>query len=445
MKIHFFGGPDMLNATFDLPRQILFSTISSLLDRREEYLSNPDSDFTRVQKISFEQTMLFPMIVGNENTDTELLDFFGEKGVPFASAMIQRRDQVKLEAFQDLFYKFTAKVPVPNKYHGFQLLAFDGSRTNLPYRPSDTESFIQCIAGRKGINQIHLNCLHDTLNDVFLDVELQGIHHMDEKDAFCKILGRQKKLGADQKRIYIADRGDASYNVFAHAIHNGQLFLIRVTETLVKGICSGHKEWLDKASFDEELTVHIGRRKIKKNQDLENYRYIRKGRRYDFLEENSNETDPLPLRILKFPISENSDEYIVTNLPKYGFSESSIRELYGLRWNEEVAFRHLKYAGNLVRFHSLKREHQIQEIYGKLTLYNFSAFLAMLVGKVQKKTEKYVYRLNHSQGQKTCIRFLKGKVEDPVSLICRYLVPVRPGRSFERKLRRQSADTLNYR
>ena len=71
--------------------------------------------------------------------------------------------------------------------------------------------------------------------------------------------------------------------------------------------------------------------------------------------------------------------------------------------------------------------------------------MASVIGKERKRTDKYVYVLNRTQAQKICIRFLKGKLKDPVEQICRYLVPVRPGRKFDRNLRRQSADTLNYR
>ena len=445
LKIHFFGGPVMKLTASDLPRQILFSAISSLFDRRKDFLSNPGSDFTRVKKISFEQTILFPMVAGSEDTATELIDFFPEGKVPFPSAMIQRRNQVKLEAFKTLFQEFTTQIPIRNTFQGFQLACFDGTRSNLPYHPADKETYIQCIEDRKGINQMHINCLYDPLNDVFLDAELQGIHQMDEKDAFCIVLERQKYNDKKRRRIYLADRGFASFNVCAHAIHNGQLFLLRTPVSFAQALCADHKEWMDKPFFDEELSVHIGRCKTKKNLALENYHYINRRRRYDFIEPGSQETDLLQLRILKFPIAEDSYEYIVTNLPKYGFSESTIKELYNLRWNEELAFRHLKYAGNLVHIHSLKKEHLIQEIYGKLAMYNFSAFMAAVIGKIRKKTDMYTYVLNHTQGQKICIRFLKGKIKDPVELICRYLVPVRPGRSFERNLRRQSADTLNYR
>ena len=266
---------------------------------------------------------------------------------------------------------------------------------------------------------------------------------MDEKGAFCRLLGRQKDSG--RKQIFIADRGYASYNIFGHAIHNKQLFLIRVPAAFAESMYKGPKHWLEKETEDENITVHIGRRRTKKNAQLQNYHCLSKSRHYDFIEPGSDNIDALQLRVLKFPIGEDSYEYIVTNLPKYAFPLQTIKELYNLRWNHEVAYRYLKYAGNMVHIHSLKREFLFQEIYAKLTLYNFSSFVASAVGDIKKKTEKYTYVLNHTQAQKNCIRFLNGRIEDIASMICRYLVPVRPGRKFKRNMRRQSADTLNYR
>jgi hypothetical protein len=357
--------------------------------------------------------------------------------------MIQRRNQLKPEAFRELFLHFTQKAQILKTFRGYQLIGADGSRVNLPYNPSDAFSHINCIKGRKGINQIHLNTFYDLLNDIFLDAELQGIREMDEKGAFCRLLGRQKDSG--RKQIFIADRGYASYNIFGHAIHNKQLFLIRVPAAFAGSMYKGPKHWLEKETEDESITVHIGRRRTKKNAQLQNYHCLSKSRHYDFIEPGSDNTDALQFRVLKFPIGEDSYEYIVTNLPKYAFPLQTIKELYNLRWNHEVAYRYLKYAGNMVHIHSLKREFLFQEIYAKLTLYNFSSFVASAVGDIKKKTEKYTYVLNHTQAQKNCILFLKGRIEDLTSMICRYLVPVRPGRKFKRNLRRQSADTLNYR
>ena len=436
---------DMQQLSILSVKETLISSADSLLERRDEFLTCPETDFTRNRKISFLQTILFPMLAGNQTVDDELLVFFGEEGLPTASSMIERRSQVKPEAFKTLFYEFGSKIHVTKLFHGFQLVACDGSRLNLPYNPKDTDTYIKCIGGRKGINQLHMNSLYDPLNDIFLDVELQKISAMDEKGAFCIFLQRQKLLNPSCRRIYLADRGYAAFNIFAHAIHNDQKILIRVPEKFAKDICKNQDHWLEKESDDKVVTVYIGRRRTAKNQQLPNYHCIPSNGHYDFIEAGSDNTDCLKLRVLKFPVGDNTVEYVVTNLPQHAFSLSAIKKLYHLRWGIETAFRHLKYAGNMVHLHSRKKEFLCQEIYAKLTLYNFSSFVASVVGRERRSGSGSTFRLDFSRVQKICIRFLKGLVADPYDLIRRYLVPVRLGRSFPRNLRRQSADTLNYR
>ena len=424
-------------------KYVLDSTLTSLFKNRKKFLLHPDSDFSRTKRISFQQTMIFPMIASSGNIHTELLDFFGEESLPSASAMIQRREKIDPSAFLELFYQFTSHFPVRKRFRGYRLLACDGSRLNLPYNSSDSDTFIQCIEGRKGINQIHLNSLYDILNDTFVDVELQSVHKMNEKAAFLTLLQRQ-----DQgKNIFIADRGYASFNNFAYCIHNNQLFLIRIPESFAKSLCPSDTKWLEKDLEDADLTLHIGRSKKKQYFQLENYHHIPRGRHYDFLPAGSDMVDCLKLRIIKFPLSEGSFGYMATNLPAYGFSTKTLIELYHRRWGIETAFRHLKYAGNMVHIHSLKKEFLLQEIYAKLTMYNYSSFTAASVEEVinPKTAPKYEYRINHTQLQKTCIRFLRGSVKKIAELISKMMVPVRPGRKFDRNLRRQSADTLAYR
>jgi hypothetical protein len=138
-------------------------------------------------------------------------------------------------------------------------------------------------------------------------------------------------------------------------------------------------------------------------------------------------------------------EYIATNLPTDEFPLKTIKELYNLRWGEETAFRHLKYAGNMVHIHSIKPDFLIQEIYGKLTLYNFSSCITKAMTRRETATSTYRYAFNHTQMQKFVRLFLMGKLTDLATMINRFLVPVRPGRKFKRILRRQSAVPLSYR
>ena len=425
-------------------KQLLFSKMDTLLQRRDEFLVNSDKNFTRVKKISFEQTLLFPMVAGSDNIDEELMDLFPESVLPSPSAMIQRRNQVKPSAYLELFSQFKDALSVSKKYRGYNLAAFDGSRLNLPYNPSDKETYIQCIPGRKGINQYHLNALYDPLNHLFLDVELQPVTSMNEKGAFCSVLDRNRD--SLQKTIFIADRGFASYNIFAHAINNRQLFLIRVPESFALTICTNKNRWLESEKSDEEISIHVGRTRKKTAVSLENYHYISKNGHYDFISSDSDKIDAFQVRVLKFPISESSYEYLVTNLPRYAFSIQSIKELYHIRWGVETAFRHLKYAANMVHIHSLKKNLILQEIYAKLTLYNFSSAVAACADICHSKTtKKHKYVINRTKMMKTCIRFLQGRISEIVETVVKNLVPVRPGRSFQRNLRRQSAGTIHYR
>jgi hypothetical protein len=438
----FYGGVDM-SFTITEIRENLFSVFSSLLERREEFLNNPASDFTRRKKISFEQTMLFPMIAGADNVATELLNMFGEEDLPLPSAMIQRRNQIKKEAFQEMFYLFNKSIPKEKNYKGYQIVACDGSRLNLPYNSQDSYSLVDNVEGRKGFNQVHLNALYDILNDLFLDAEIQGMQEMNERDAFCKFLDKHSK--SRLKRIFIADRGYATFNIYAHAINNNQLFLIRIKENDVYALCRNDKHLVENPRFDGDFITNIGRIRHGKNCKYENYHFIRKGYRYDYIEYGEDKVDLLRLRVVKFPLSTGSFEYIVTNLPRESFSIDSIKELYNLRWGEETAFRHLKYAGNMVRIHSIKLDFLIQEIYGKLTLYNFSTCIANSIAKRESASTNYEYNFNHTQIQKFVRLYIIGLVKDLEKLANKFLVPVRPGRKFKRIIRRQSAVPLSYR
>ncbi|WP_035766978.1 IS4 family transposase, partial [Butyrivibrio sp. NC2002] len=378
-----------------------------------------------------------------DNVATELLDLFGEEDLPLPSAMIQRRNQIKKEAFKELFFLFNRTIPVTKTFRGYRLIACDGTRLNLPYNPSDHRTLVNNIEGRKGFNQAHMNALYDILNDLFIDVEIQGMNEMDENGAFCRFLDKHSKLCS--KTIYIADRGYATFNNYAHALRNNQLFLFRMKETDALNLCPSQPHIMDGAYVDEDISIHVGRRRKKSNRKYGNYHFVRKRHRYDFIAPNADDIDILNFRVLKFPLSSGKMEYIATNLPSNEFPLKLIKDLYNLRWGEETAFRHLKYAGNMVHIHSIKPDFLIQEIYGKLTLYNFSSCITKAMTKRETSKTAYTYNFNHTQMQKFVRLFLIERILNLEKLMNKFLVAVRPGRKFKRIMRRQSAKPLSYR
>ncbi len=58
------------------------------------------------------------------------------------------------------------------------------------------------------------------------------------------------------------------------------------------------------------------------------------------------------------------------------FSVSELNELYAMRWGVETSFRDLKYSLALSYFHSKKTENILQEVFERLTMYNFAELIA---------------------------------------------------------------------
>ena len=114
----------------------------------------------------------------------------------------------------------------------------------------------------------------------------------------------------------------------------------------------------------------------------------------------------MTLRVLRFKITENSYENIVTNLPDDEFPLELIKELYYARWGIETSFCQLKHIIGIGNFHSKKREFIEQEIWARLILYNFCSIITNHV-TVQKRKRKYSYQINFTVAFNACHYFIR--------------------------------------
>ena len=242
--------------------------------------------------------------------------------------------------------------------------------------------------------------------------------------------------------ILLADRGYESFNNMAHLQEKGWKYLIRIKDSS-NGIASG----LDLPAADEfdlpiELLLTYRQTKEVKalcSADPNHYRWIPSTVTFDYLPIVNRKHDPLlfyklSFRIVRFRLSEESFETVVTNLPLRSFPPIELKRLYARRWGIETSFRQLKYTLGLVHFHAKKVEHIYQEIFAKLTMYNFSELITSPV-VVQNCSAKYSYSVNFSAAVHVCRNFFLGNVSPPEleALLSRLLLPVRPGRSNSRK------------
>lgn len=149
--------------------------------------------------------------------------------------------------------------------------------------------------------------------------------------------------------------------------------------------------------------------------DKEKYIFVPTTSNFDSLDEIRGFYD-LSFRAVRFKISEDVYETVVTNLSEDEFGTDDFKELYHYRWSEETAFNKLKYTIGLVYFHARKRKLIQQEINAAFLMYNVS--------------EVIIRNINMKE------LFLRAK---------KFLVPLRPERSFERNMKSQSCKPLNYR
>ena len=112
----------------------------------------------------------------------------------------------------------------------------------------------------------------------------------------------------------------------------------------------------------------------------------------------------------------------------------------------ETSFRELKYTVGLLYFHSKKSQLILQEIWARLTMYNFAAFIADRE-TVHIEGRKHAYRENFANAVTVCRGFFRGlvKARDVVPLLTRQRTPERPGRSSPRKVSPKEPVSFNYR
>lgn len=150
--------------------------------------------------------------------------------------------------------------------------------------------------------------------------------------------------------------------------------------------------------------------------------------------------------MVRFPITDDTYEVVVTNLDKEEFPPETLKQLYGMRWGIETSFRDLKYTIGLLHFHSKKEEYILQEIFARLTMYNFSELITSHI-ILEKRNRKHTYKVNFSVATHICREFLLGKCipSNIEAIIARYITPIRPGRSRPRDIRSKQAISFMYR
>lgn len=427
-------------------RKVLNKAISIVSNSPSLFVFNPETDFTRDRLLTFETVIKNIICMESGSLKDELLKLNNYSlSTPTASAFVQARSKIKYDAFVSIFNIFNQNSQTVKTYKGYRLLAIDGSVLPIDNSFIDTETtMIKFNQTDKTYSAFHLNASYDLLECTFDDLIIQGQAKMDENDAFYQLVDRYK----GNKAIFIGDRCYESINGFEHVVHSGNKYLIRVKDIHSKTSVTRSFGPLPDDEFDIDVSRLLTRRctnHIKEHPEV--YKFMPKNQRFDYFEDNTDIPYEFHTRIVRFKISEDTYECIMTNLSKDEFSIEEIKELYHKRWGIETSFRELKYAIGLSALHSKKRELIKQEIYARLLLYNFSQRIVQNIN-VKKKKTKYAYQVNFTRAFHIVREFLRKKSGKPLnveSLIAKEILPVRPNRSNTRNLKHKDVVCFNYR
>lgn len=151
------------------------------------------------------------------------------------------------------------------------------------------------------------------------------------------------------------------------------------------------------------------------------------------------------LRVVRFKITKETYECLVTNLTRDEFDLNELKKMYHMRWNIETAFKMLKYIIGMMSFHSKKRNFIQQEIYAAILLHCLTNIITERIEIEQSDKRKHHYKVNLSTAVTNMRLWLRKIIctKEMIKRIKKYLAPVRPDRKYQRNMKPKSAIPFN--
>ena len=396
--------------------------------------ANNEKAFTRERKLKCKDLVLYELNKRGLSTKMEILNFNNINYVENVSApaLFKQREKLNPEAFTYLIQEslknfYTNYKKEVKTYKGYILEAVDGSDFEVPNTPKAREKYNgkqkqQCA-------RVTVSTCYDILNKYTLDTIVEKYDYSETEMLKQHMETIEKEKIIDKyKPIVIADRNYRNLSFFYHAIEKNQKFLIRIGTKVYKEETSKMK------TADENIEIKYSRDRISyyKNSDPNLYEYLKKG-------------NTIKIRCIMIVLETGEIEYLLTNLEEDIFSTNDINELYNLRWQTELNYRHLK---NDIKIECITSSKEIlikQDVYSQVLVSNIlQAYINdgdELVSNLEYKNKMKVNN-NMAVGifkNSFIYIFLEENIDKRSELmeklqeaINKFIVPVKPGRKNPR-------------
>ena len=347
-------------------------------------------------------------------------------------AFSKQRQNINPEIFKMLNNEYIKRIYSQRKieqYKGYIILAVDGTMLEMP-NSRELKEYYGLQKGQEGsVGRVRGRCLgvYDCLNKVMAITRIDP-YKVSEKRQIEEEIENILKIYKNKKIILVCDRFYFGISFINELEKRGIKYIIRMQNKHYK------KEKQEMKSNDEEVELKVRSNSVfyaeskEEKEELRRVKYVK-------------------TRIIKTKISSGEEEHLSTNLSKEELTEEEAKELYYGRWEIEKSFDIIKNKIKIEKFTSHKVIGVEQDFYSQMLLYNMLEDVRIDTGEIikgQKEGLKYDYKVNMnvmvgilrerfmeiilSEGEE-----LKKKSEEFNEEIKKYLIPIKPGRSYPRK------------
>jgi len=327
-----------------------------------------------------------------------------------ASAFTQCRDKILFTAFLDVhrnLISYYYKHFRINKFHGYRLIAIDGSTFTLPKTKDMITEFGENVLSEHGKwLKAKVSFAADVLNNICVEAQIGA--YKSSETAQAKDLINQ--LG--NNNLYLFDRGYFTWDFFEHVVESGCQYCFRVKRNACQDVISfvrnQHKnKWID-ITTPSGLMVKV--------------------------------------RLAKVLLPTGEEEYLLTSLlDEKQFSLNKLKHLYHLRWGVEEQFKDIKHAISMENFTGKKVNSVKQEFYANILTYNLAMMMCKpIIDRQIRKNMKRTY--NYKTNKRALLAKIKqcfvslfyypNIVLDTLNQLIKAVtlesVPIRKGRRYKR-------------
>ena len=356
-------------------------------------IANPSSDFTRNRALCFRNVVMMLIFSKERTLEKVLSEYFDDgKSKPGRSALCQSKKKLKSNLPVMLFYLFADHLQGKKRlFKGkFRLLLCDGSDINISRQPAGMPCNIK-NRGEKEYSQVHMTVLYDYLNQIFLDLRVQGAKKKNEIGSLTDMI-EDLSPRPGERYLIMGDRLFGCLPVIASCLAKNSTtsFIVRAKDVTSQGLPQSIWSHIGKpkGSFDREVKLLVCRKDGGYLDKNGRYRVsVGADRIVKGLGASIDSELELNLRMVRVKITDSTYEVLFTDIDKFTLSKKELKKAYAMRWTVEVSIREAKKYDGLDFLSTKDCSLSIAEIYMKLFLHNLTRFTAGLSKEAAAKAK----------------------------------------------------------